>query len=577
MSQEIINVGSAPNDGMGDPIRNAFIATNSNFAQLFALPNPTPPTTLTGKPGDVAGMYAYNSSYFYYCFGSYNGTTTIWAQVPQVNNVSGNSIGYGTSNVTIASSNANITVGVSGVGNVATFTTTGVTVSGSVTAGAIKTNSYQYANGTPFAGNYGNANVNAFLPTYSGSMQNVAAIITTGNITSNGGYFHGNGYYLTGISGGAGNYGNSNVQSFLSSGAVNNAVVNGTVTATTYLGDGSQLTGIPSSYTNANVATFLPTYGGILGNGAANVEANQVVAVGIQTTGNVGAGNISGANVISAITITATGNVYGNYIIGNGSQLSGLPTSYTNANVTALLSSGNVTTDIITTGNVLSQSAISTTGNVLAQGLVSATGNIVTDGVFIGTFQGNVTGNFVVPGANTQVIFNTNGNADATGGMTYNKDSNTFIVLGTVSAQGNIIGGNIVGNALYLTNIPAGNLTGAVPVANTAITANTVTTNAQPNITSVGTLTTLTVSGNVTANTITTSGTGGDIAGANLIATVSLSASGNVTVGNLQLTASSSPTSSSPGVVGQLAWDTNYIYVCIAPNTWARSALTSGY
>ena len=577
MSQEIINVGSAPNDGMGDPIRNAFIATNSNFEQLFALPNPNPPSTLIGKAGDVAGMYAYSSTFFYYCFGSYDGSTIIWGKVPQVNNISGNSIGFGTSNVAIASANANVTVGVAGTANVATFTSTGVTVPGSITTGIIKTNTYQYANGTPFAGNYGNANVNAFLPTYSGSMQNVASIITTGNIKSNGGYFVGNGYYLTGISGGSGSYGNSNVQSFLSSGAVNNAVVNGTVTATTYLGNGSQLTGIPSSYTNANVATFLPTYGGVLGNGSATVEANQVIAVGIQTTGNVGAGNITGANVISAITITASGNVYGNYIIGNGSQLSGLPTSYTNSNVTALLSSGNVTTDIITTGNIISQSTISATGNVLAQGVVSATGNIVTDGVFIGTFQGNVTGNFVVPGANTQVIFNTNGNADAVGGITYNKDSNTFIVLGTVSAQGNIIGGNIIGNALYLTNIPAGNLTGAVPVANTAVTANTVTTNAQPNITSVGTLTTLTVNGNVTANTITTSGAGGDIAGANLIATISLSASGNVTVGNLQLTASSSPTSSSPGVVGQLAWDTNYIYVCIAPNTWARSALTSGY
>ena len=112
MSQEIINVGSAPNDGMGDPIRNAFIATNSNFEQLFALPNPNPPSTLIGKAGDVAGMYAYSSTFFYYCFGSYDGSTIIWGKVPQVNNISGNSIGFGTSNVAIASANANVTVGV---------------------------------------------------------------------------------------------------------------------------------------------------------------------------------------------------------------------------------------------------------------------------------------------------------------------------------------------------------------------------------------------------------------------------------------------------------------------------------
>jgi hypothetical protein len=87
MSQQIINTGASPNDGQGDPIRTAFIKTNSNFATLFALPNPTPPTTLIGKAGDVPGMYAYNSSYFYYCFASWNGTSTIWAKVPQINSV----------------------------------------------------------------------------------------------------------------------------------------------------------------------------------------------------------------------------------------------------------------------------------------------------------------------------------------------------------------------------------------------------------------------------------------------------------------------------------------------------------
>ena len=62
MSQQIINVGSSPNDGAGDPIRTAFIKTNTNFTQLFALPNPTPPTTLVGKAGDVPGMYAYDET-----------------------------------------------------------------------------------------------------------------------------------------------------------------------------------------------------------------------------------------------------------------------------------------------------------------------------------------------------------------------------------------------------------------------------------------------------------------------------------------------------------------------------------
>ena len=33
--------------------------------------------------------------------------------------------------------------------------------------------------------------------------------------------------------------------------------------------------------------------------------------------------------------------------------------------------------------------------------------------------------------------------------------------------------------------------------------------------------------------------------------------------------------SSSPGYYGQIAWDTNYIYICVATNTWSRVALSS--
>lgn len=33
--------------------------------------------------------------------------------------------------------------------------------------------------------------------------------------------------------------------------------------------------------------------------------------------------------------------------------------------------------------------------------------------------------------------------------------------------------------------------------------------------------------------------------------------------------------SSSPGEVGEMAWDNGYMYVCVAPNTWKRAALSS--
>lgn len=36
MAQQTINIGSAPNDGLGDPLRTAFTKSNSNFSQAFA-------------------------------------------------------------------------------------------------------------------------------------------------------------------------------------------------------------------------------------------------------------------------------------------------------------------------------------------------------------------------------------------------------------------------------------------------------------------------------------------------------------------------------------------------------------
>jgi hypothetical protein len=80
-------------------------------------------------------------------------------------------------------------------------------------------------------------------------------------------------------------------------------------------------------------------------------------------------------------SLIATGNITGSYILGNGSQLTGLPATYGNSNVVTLLagfgSNTISTTGTITSGNV-------TGGNVLTVGLVSATGNITTAGNFVG-------------------------------------------------------------------------------------------------------------------------------------------------------------------------------------------------
>ena len=71
-------------------------------------------------------------------------------------------------------------------------------------------------------------------------------------------------------------------------------------------------------------------------------------------------------NLTAPGNISAVGNVTGNYIFGNGSQLTGLPATYGNANVATFLAAYGSNT-ITTTGNI-------TAGNLI--GNISITGNV---------------------------------------------------------------------------------------------------------------------------------------------------------------------------------------------------------
>lgn len=81
MAQQVINVGAAPNDGTGDPLRTAYQKCNTNFSELYSRAQITPPTTSVGSIGDAAGMYAYDNTFFYYCFQDYDGSSDIWYRI----------------------------------------------------------------------------------------------------------------------------------------------------------------------------------------------------------------------------------------------------------------------------------------------------------------------------------------------------------------------------------------------------------------------------------------------------------------------------------------------------------------
>lgn len=166
---------------------------------------------------------------------------------------------------------------------------------------------------------------------------------------------------------------------------------------------------------------------------------------------------------------------------------------------------------------------------------------------------------------------------------------------GTASTVASVAGANVTGevaNAAYATNagtattvlgVAGANVSGEVANAayatssGSASTATTVTDNAQANITSVGTLTTLSVSGNVSTANLLVQG--------NIVTTVDIQANGNVITdtvqsksGDLQLKASGSNTSISLLPAGSGRVNVNFYNISnVAAPSGPNDAATKQY
>ena len=262
-------------------------------------------------------------------------------------------------------------------------------------------------------GNYDNANVQAYLPTYTGILTGLAAVTAVGNIS--GQYILGNGAFLTGITAGT-NYSNANVASYLPTYTGN--LTAGNILTNNYLYANGQPFTPGTNYSNANVASYLPTYTGNLAGGNVSVTGF-LYGNGAFLTG-ISAGNYSNANVASYLP-TYTGNL-------------------TSGNISVI---GNVNTNILNANSAVYQS------NVAVGGQLSATGNIITTGYFVGNFQGNISGNFTVPGSNTQVLYNLNGNAGASPFFTFDAAADVLSVAGNIR-----VGNILTDNYLYANGQP---------------------------------------------------------------------------------------------------------------------------
>ena len=239
-------------------------------------------------------------------------------------------------------------------------------------------------------------------------------------------------------------------------------------------------TGTSLSVTGTVTAT---TYNGTTFSASGNVTGGNVLTGGVVSA----TGNVAGGNINTAGTASATGTVTGGNLATGGTASAG--GNITGAN---LLTGGAVSaTSTITGGNLATGGTISGTGNVtggnvLTGGIVSATGNI-TGNYYFGngsqlTGVSAATSGFPVIAGTSNIAAATSGNIGITIGGTSNVvtiATSGEYVTGLISANGNVIGGNIttVGNVSATANVAGGNVTtGGIVSATGNVTGGNVRT-----------------------------------------------------------------------------------------------------
>ena len=295
------------------------------------------------------------------------------------------------------------------------------------------------------------------------------------------------------------------------------AAISGNVSATYFIGNGSQLTGLAATYGNANVVANLAALGSNPVSTTGNISGNFFIGNGSQLTGM--AATYGNANVVANLAalgsnpVSTTGNITGGYINGNGSQLSGIVSSYGNANVVANVAA-------------LGSNPVSTTGNVTA-------GYFIGNGTALASITGaNVTG--TVASATTATTAGTvttaaQGNITSVGTLTSLAVTGN-VSGGNVSAVGNIAASYFIGNGSQLTGITAGgsgtvtSVQGAGVVSGLSLTGNVTTAG---NLTLGGTLSLASVTGDIST---TGNITGGYIFGNGSQLTDIVSSYGNANV-----------------------------------------------
>jgi len=272
---------------------------------------------------------------------------------------------------------------------------------------------------------YGNANVGAYLTTYTGNIGNV---LTTANVVTTQ-YFIGNGALLTGIVASVGTtYSNTNVAAYLTTA---NITTTGNITAA-WLSGNISITGNVVG-TSPNVTIQAGSYSSTFNN------QGNVILPNVAVTGNV---------------------ISGGYFLGNGALLTGIvsggASTYSNTNVAAYLTTGlngtapqiqltNATSNYIKYNNVGVGAPTFTTSNVGTRIIYWSSVDATTADYAVGIDAG--------------VLWH--GIPRATSGFAFKWYAGTTQIAslegtGNLTVSGNVSATNFIGNGALLTGIVSG-------------------------------------------------------------------------------------------------------------------------
>lgn len=353
-----------------------------------------------------------------------------------------------------------------------------------------------------------------------------------------------------------------------SNGGGGNGVPAGSNTQIQYNNAGSFGASPKLTWNNSGELLFVGGNVSILGNAnAASMTANAVQANNATIVGNIAAGNMNAGNLLSANfvsgTLTSSSQPNINYVgnLGWVNVDTGMPGSNGNIRFNGSLSGTGAASNIVITGNInagnyveanylvgivatANQPNITSLGNltsltVIGNSNLGNAGNVKilggnanyvlsTDGTGNLSWVVQASSNVTPPGgSNTQIQFNDNGVFGGDNTLTWNKNTNYLFVGGAANFSGLITAPTFYSNTA--TGTAPFTVNSTTPVANLGVaTAATVRNASQPNITSVGTLTALTVSGNINTSNLSVTNTfnAGNITTPGTIGTTNLNVTG---------------------------------------------------